>query len=88
MSEPKDHLLGPGVSDMVDEESREQDQDEDTTHPFQRLYPYVFDIQSIFLIEAIRVFDLRPMAPLRVQRVWKKVSKPSGLRRNSTRYCS
>ena len=59
-------MLGPGVSDMVHEESRKQDQDEDTAHTFQRLHPHVFDIQALFLIEAIGVCDLGPIARLSV----------------------
>jgi hypothetical protein len=52
------------VVDVIDEESCQQDQDEDTTHTFQGAYLNVFGIQTVFLIEAIGMFDLRAKAPL------------------------
>jgi hypothetical protein len=52
------------VVNVIDEESRQQDQDEDTTHTFLGAYLNVFGIQTIFLVEAIGMFDLRAKAPL------------------------
>lgn len=53
---------------MMHKQSGEQDQHEDAPHTFQRLHAHVFDIQAIFLVEAVCVFDLASMAPFGVHR--------------------
>ena len=59
-------MLGPGVSDMVYQQRRKQDQDEDTAHTFQGVDLHTFDIQTIFLVKAIGMFDLGAITPLSI----------------------
>jgi hypothetical protein len=59
-------MLGPGVSDMIYQQSRQQDQDEDTAHTLQGVHLHTFDIQTIFLIKAIGMFNLGAITPLSV----------------------
>ena len=54
------------MSDVIHKQSRKQDQDKDTAHALQGLHPHIFDIQSIFLVKAIGVFDLGAIAPFSV----------------------
>lgn len=49
---------------MIHKQGGQEDHDEETTHPFDGLDAYVFDIQSSLLVKAIGVFDLRPVTPL------------------------
>ena len=64
--ESQHHLVWPGVGNVVDEQSGKQKQDEDAMHAFPGLHPHIFDIQSIFLVEAIGMFDLRTIASFSV----------------------
>jgi hypothetical protein len=41
---------------MVHEQGGEQHQDEEATHVFQRLHPYILDVQSIFLLKRVLTF--------------------------------
>jgi len=65
-TEPQNHMPRPRVSDMIHKQRCNQDYDEDTTHALHGLHTHVFDIQPIFLIKAIGMFNLRTMAPLGV----------------------
>ena len=66
VSEPQSGRSRPGMVDVIDKQRCYQNQYKDAAHTFYGLHPHVFDIQSIFLIKAIGVFDLRAVAPLRV----------------------
>lgn len=54
------------MSDVIHKQSRQHNQDEDAPHAFQGMHPHNFDIQAVFLVEAIRVFNLGTMVPLGV----------------------
>ena len=54
------------MADMIHEQGGQEDHHEETTHPFDGLDAYVFDIQPSFLVKAIGVFDLRPVTPLSI----------------------
>jgi len=51
---------------MKDKLGRSQNQGEQPAHPFQGVNAQVFDIQALFLIEAVPVFDPAPQAPVAV----------------------
>jgi hypothetical protein len=59
-------MLRPGVSDVIHKQRRKQDQDEDATHALHGLHAHIFDVQSVFLVKAVRVLNLRAKAPLGV----------------------
>ena len=54
---PVDGLAGPGLIDAVHEQCGEQDQDRDAAHAFEGADAHVFDIEALFLVEAVGVFD-------------------------------
>ena len=51
---------------MIHKQSRDEEQDKDTVHTCQGAHTQLFNIQTIFLVEAIGVLDLWTMAPLSV----------------------
>ena len=65
-AEPQDGLPGPGFVDEVYEQGGEQDQEKKAAHAFEAVDAHVFDIEALFLIEAVGVFDAWPAAPLGV----------------------
>lgn len=66
MAKPQDHRLRPCVSDVVHKQGSKQDEHEDPPHALQGLHPHVLDIQAIFLVEAVGVFDLGSVSPFSV----------------------
>jgi len=48
---------------MVHEQRHHKYKDEDTTHALQSLNSHIFDIEAVFLIKAVGVFNSRAMTP-------------------------
>ena len=65
-AQPKDSVLGPGMSGVIHKKSRNEEQDKDTAHAFQGTHTHLFNIQASFLVETIGVFELWTVAPLLV----------------------
>ena len=65
-AQPEDGLLRPSVGDVVDKQGGEQDEHKDAAHAFDGLAAHVFDIEALFLVEAVGVFDMWAAAPLGV----------------------
>ena len=57
LTEPENGSSCPGATDVEHKLGGEQDQDKQAAHAFQTLDAQVFDIQSLFLIKAIAVFN-------------------------------
>jgi hypothetical protein len=64
MAKSEDHVLGPGISNMVHEQARQKNQYENATHPLNGRHARIFNIQPCLLAKTIGVFDLRPETPL------------------------
>jgi len=57
LTEPENGSSCPSATDVEHKLRGEQDQDKQATHAFQAFDSQVFDIQSLFLIKAIAVFN-------------------------------
>jgi hypothetical protein len=56
--------LRPGSADKGDAQRGEQNQDKEATHGFQQSHTHILDIQALFLLEAVGVFNLGAQLPL------------------------
>ena len=65
-AQPEDGLLRPGAVNVVDKEGCQQDEDEDPAHALQGVDAPIFDIQSLFLVEAVGVLNAGTAASLGV----------------------
>ena len=67
-AQPGECRMRPSACDAARELSRQQDPDEQASHPFPSFNAHVFHIEAISLIEAIAMFNLapppRPGAPM------------------------
>lgn len=68
-AQPADGVAGPSDAEVVDEERREQDEDEEPSHAFACLDTHILDIQAILLVEAVGMFDPRAVAPVGIDGV-------------------
>ena len=66
LAQPNHGGWRPSAPNGADELRRQQDQDKETAHAFQRLDPHIFHIQTFFLIEAIAMLDVAALAPVAV----------------------
>ena len=54
------------MSDMIDKQGSKKDKHKDTPHALHSLDSYIFDIETIFLVKAVGMLDLGPVAPFGV----------------------
>lgn len=66
LAQPQDGRLRPGLPNGADELSRQQNQAEEPPHTFECFHAHVFDVEALFLIEAITMLDQTALAPITV----------------------
>lgn len=63
-AQPEHRLGRPVFHQGKNELSCDQNQSKDAAHALHRMDPEIFDIQSLFLIEAVAMFDATAQAPI------------------------